>query len=117
MRRRATVAIVQDGSINPRLERKHVAGWRKGESGKVEVDGKTVERKPSLAEQLKIAKTKIATLETKLEHGGGSLFDLKLDSAEEIGKALADNMSEQRFDTAVKAAKARYRAKRQKPAG
>jgi len=33
------------------------------------------------------------------------------------GAALADNMSEQRFDTAVKAAKARYKVKRQRPAG
>jgi hypothetical protein len=103
-----------DGSINPKLERKEVARWRKGD---VVVDGRAVERKPSLAEQLKAARAQIATLEAKLKGSGGSLFDLKLDSAEAIGKALADNMSEQRFDAAVKAAKARYKAKRQKPAG
>jgi hypothetical protein len=94
-----------DGSINPKLERKEVARWRKGD---VVVDGRAVERKPSLAEQLKVARAQIATLEAKLKGSGGSLFDLKLDSAEAIGKALADNMSEQRFDAAVKAAKARY---------
>jgi hypothetical protein len=106
-----------DGSINPKLERKDVARWRKGEQGDVTVDGKAVEPKLSLNERLKAAQAKIASLETKLKQAGGSLFDLKLDSAEDIGKALADNMSEQRFDTAVQAAKARYKAKRQKPAG
>jgi hypothetical protein len=110
-------AKLADGRIAPKLERKDVVSWRKGENSKIKVDGQTVERKPPLAEQLKIAKTKIATLEAKLKSAGGSLFDLKLDSAEEIGKALADNMSEGRFDAAVKAAKARYKAKRQRPAG
>src|SRR5215469_12188446 len=87
------------------------------ERGEVEVDGKTVDRKPSLVEQLKAAKTKIEKLKTKLKSAGGSLFDLALDSAEDIGKILADNMSEGRFDVAVRAAKAQYKAKRQKPAG
>jgi hypothetical protein len=106
-----------DGGINPKLERKHVAEWRQPKRDEVTVDGRAVERKPSLAEQLKAARAQIATLEAKLKGGGGSLFDLKLDSAEDIGKALAANMSEKRVDAAVKAAKARYKAKRQKPAG
>jgi hypothetical protein len=108
---------LKDGSINPSLERKDVANWRQGKQDEVTVDGRTVERKPSLAEQLKTAKAEITTLKAKLERAGGSLFDLALDTAEEIGKRLADNMSEGRFNTAVKAAKARYKAKRQKPAG
>jgi hypothetical protein len=108
---------LNDGSINPRLERKDVAKWRKGEQGEVTVDGKTIERKPSVIEQLKAAKARIATLEDKLKRAGGSLFDLANDKAEDIGLILADNMSEGRFDTAVKTAKARYRARRQKPAG
>src|SRR6516162_10305188 len=93
---------LNDGSINAKLERKDVAAWRAEQRGKVEVDGKTIERK-SLREQLKAA--------------GGGYFDLALDSAEHIGQQLAEHMSEARFDTAVKAAKARFKAKRQKPAG
>jgi hypothetical protein len=107
---------LNDGSINAKLERKDVARWRKGEGGKVAVDGKTVERK-SLREQLKAAKVEIETLEAKLKDAGGGYFDLALDSAEHIGQQLAEHMSEARFDTAVKAAKARFKAKRQKPAG
>src|SRR5215813_12301231 len=50
-----------DGSINPKTERKDVAVWRKGEQGDevVTVDGKTIEHKPSLSEQLKAARTEI----------------------------------------------------------
>jgi len=110
-----------DRSINPRLERKEVALWRRAErrKGEVTVDGETIEREPSSAEKLKAARAEIENLKAQLarKENGGSLFDLKLDSAEVIGKTLADNMSEQRFDIAVKAAKARYKAKRQKPAG
>jgi len=110
---------LKNGDISPKLERREVARWRKGESDKIIVDGKAVEhkRKPSLAEQLKAAKTENETLKAKLKSAGGSLFDLALDPAEEIGKLIADNMSESRFDKAVKAAKARYKAKRSKPAG
>jgi hypothetical protein len=108
-----------DGSINPRLERKEVASWRQSEHGEVTVNGREIQRKPSLslAEQLRAAKAEIERLKARVEGGGGSLFDLRLDAAEDIGKLIADNMSETRFDTAVKAAKARYKAKRQKPAG
>jgi hypothetical protein len=110
---------LKDGGINPRLERKDVAIWRRRERGEVKVDGKTLvrERKPPLAQQLKTAKTEIETLKAKLKDAGGGYFDLALDTAEHIGQQLADHMSEGRFDTAVKAAKARYRAKRQRPAG
>jgi hypothetical protein len=112
---------LNDGSIHPKLERKTVAAWRNAalgvEQNKLTVDGKTVEAKLSVAEQLRAARTEIETLKAKLKNAGSSLFDLALDSAEEIGKTLADNMSEGRFDTAMKAAKARYKAKRQKPAG
>ena len=110
-------AKLKDGSINPRTERKDVAAWRVEQRGKVKVDGKSVEPKLSLSEQLKAANAKIATLEAKLKSAGGSLFDFKLDTAEHIGKTLADHMTEGRFDAAVKATKARYRAKRQSPAG
>jgi hypothetical protein len=109
-------AKLNDGSINPKLERKEVARWRKGEQGEVTVDGKRIERQTT-AEQLKAAKVEIERLKARLEHAGGSLFDLANDTAEDIGRTLADNMSEGRFDAAVKAAKARYKAKRQRPAG
>jgi len=88
---------LNDGSINAKLERKDVARWRKGEGGKVAVDGKTVERK-SLREQLKAAKVEIETLEAKLKDAGGGYFDLALDSAEHIGQQLAEHMSEARFE-------------------
>jgi hypothetical protein len=63
---------------------------------------------------------KIAELEAKFARGGESLFDLKQDSAADIGRAQADNISETKFDAICKAAKARYREKakaRQTPAG
>jgi hypothetical protein len=108
---------LKDGSITPRLERKEVAGWRRGNRGTVTVDGQEIKRK-SLAEKLKAAKSEIAALKIELFRiSSGSLFDVSLDSAEDIGRQLADHMSEGHFDTAVKAAKASYKAKRQKPAG
>jgi hypothetical protein len=113
-------ARISDGTITPDIERRDVEQLKHKRSSddKVEVDGKTVKHKPTLTEKLKAAEAEVRTLKERLERkGDGSLFDLKLDSAEEIGKTLADNMSEQRFDIAVKAAKARYKAKRQKPAG
>jgi len=112
-------AKIIDGTITPDIERKAVEQLkrRKSSDGKLEVDGETVEPKLSLSEKLKAAEAKIAALEVKLKEAGGGYFDLALDTAEHIGQALADHMSEGRFDTAVKAAKARYKAKRQKPAG
>jgi hypothetical protein len=68
-------------------------------------------------QQLAEAARKIAHLEERLAAAeAGSLFDIKRDSAEDIGSVMAAHMSESRFDTAVKAAKAAYRRK-QKPAG
>jgi hypothetical protein len=109
-------AKLQDGSINHKTERRHVTQWRRERRGQVEVDGEEIKRQTT-AEQLKAAKAEIERLKARLEHAGGSLFDLANDTAEVIGKILADNMSEGRFDRAVKAAKARYKAKRQRPAG
>jgi hypothetical protein len=109
-------ARLKDGSINPRTERGHVTQWRRERRGQVEVDGEEIKRQTT-AEQLKRAKAEIETLKAKLKDAGGGYFDLALDTAEHIGQQLADHMSEGRFDTAVKAARARYRAKRQRPAG
>jgi hypothetical protein len=68
-------------------------------------------------QQLAEAARKIAHLEEQLAASeAGSLFDIKRDSAEDIGQVMAAHMSEGRFDTAVKAAKAVYKRK-QKPAG
>jgi hypothetical protein len=66
-------AKLKDGSINPKTERKDVAAWRAEKRGKVEVGGKTVERRPSVAEQLKAAKVEIAHLQNIV--GGEHLFD------------------------------------------
>jgi hypothetical protein len=50
----------------------------------------------------------------------GSLFDLRHDNADDIGRVTADTISEGKFDRLAAAAKARYRAqktRRAKPAG
>ena len=66
-------AKLSDGSINPRTGRKDVAAWRAEQRGKVEVDGKRIERRPSVAEQLKAAKAEIAHLKNIV--GGEHHFD------------------------------------------
>ena len=109
-------ARLADGSINPRLERKEVASWRRSERGKIEVGGKTIERerKPSLAEQLKTAKARLARKDD------GSLFDLKNDSVREIAEAIVANISEGKAESLAKAiheAIKELKRKRQKPAG
>jgi hypothetical protein len=50
------------------------------------------------------------------QHRDGSLLDLKRDSAEDIGRVLADAISENKFKGIVKVATERYKA-RAKPAG
>jgi hypothetical protein len=106
-------AKLADGSINPKLQRKEVASWRKSERGKIEVGGK-MERKPSLAEQLKTAEAKLARKDD------GSLFDLKNDSVKEIAEAIVANISEGKAESLAKAiheAIKELKRKRQKPAG
>ena len=67
-------ARLRDGTINPTMERKDVTAWRAEQrNGKVEVDGKRIERRPSVAEQLKAAKAEIAHLKNIV--GGEHLFD------------------------------------------
>jgi hypothetical protein len=109
-------AKLADGSINPKLERKEVASWRKSERGKIEIGGKMIERerKPSLAEQLKTAEAKLARKDD------GSLFDLKNDSVREIAEAIVANISEGKAAALAKAiheAIKELKRKRQKPAG
>jgi hypothetical protein len=59
----------------------------------------------------------IAKLQERLaRQTGGSLFDLKGDTAADIGQAIANNIGESKFETIVKAAKEHYKAKR-RPAG
>src|SRR5215467_4968752 len=113
-------AKLKDGSITPKLERKEVARWRKGEQGEVTVDGKTVERKPSTTEQLKAARAEIETLKAKLKSGGGSLFDLKADGVKEIAKVIAATVREGKASalaSAIAAAVKERKRKRQAPAG
>ena len=58
---------LKDGSINPKLERKDVARWRAEQrGGQVEIDGKTIEHKPSVVEQLKMAKAEIDRLKQSI---------------------------------------------------
>lgn len=50
----------------------------------------------------------------------GSLFDLRHDTGDDIGRAIADVISESKFDSIMRSAKTRYKEKKQKqqrPAG
>jgi len=76
---------LSDRSINPKLERKTVASWRKRKDDEVTVDGKTIERKPSLAEQLKAANADIARLKRQ---GTEHLFDAQNSTDREIAVAM-----------------------------
>jgi len=112
-------AKLKDGSINPRTERKDVAAWRVEQRSKVEVGGKEIERQTT-TEQLKRAKAEIERLKAKLEHAGGSLFDLKADGVKEIAEVIAATMPESKASalaSAIVAAVKERKRKRQAPAG
>jgi hypothetical protein len=69
----------------------------------------------------KLKVSPVAVLKAKLlklthENDDSSLFDLKRDSGDDIGRVIADTISESKFKTIVKAATARFKAK-QSPAG
>jgi len=84
-------AKIIDGTITPDIERKDVEQLKRKRSsdGKIEVDGKTIERKPSLAEQLKAAKMEIA--EMRAANDGGNLFT-ENSSAERIANSIANTV-------------------------
>lgn len=79
-------AKLKDGGINSKTERKDVAAWRAEQRGKVEVDGKRIERRPSVAEQLKAAKAEIAHLKNIV--GGEHLFDPHHTTDKQIAETL-----------------------------
>jgi hypothetical protein len=79
-------AKLKDGGINPKTERKDVAAWRAEQRGKVEVDGKTIDRKASPAEQLKAAKAEIDRLKQII--GGEHLFDPSNTSDQQIAETM-----------------------------
>ena len=82
---------LKGGSINPKLERKDVARWRAEQrGGQAEIDGKTIEHKPSVVEQLKTAKAEIDRLKKSI--GGEHLFDPKQTSDREIAIAVAGRL-------------------------
>jgi endonuclease III len=113
-------AKISDGTITPDIERKDVKQLkRKKSSDEVELDGRTVERNLLPTEQLKIAKTKITTLEAKLK-SGSSLFDLKADTVEDIAAVIVANIHESKAAALAKAipeAIKELKRKRQKLAG
>ena len=80
-------AKLRDGTINPKTERKDVTAWRaERRGGKVEVDGKRIERRSSVAEQLKAAKAEIAHLKNIV--GGEHLFDPNNTNDRQIAKTM-----------------------------
>jgi hypothetical protein len=80
-------AKLRGGTINPKTERKDVTAWRAEQRGwKVEVDGKRIERRPSVAEQLKAAKAEIAHLKNIV--GGEHLFDPNNTNDRQIAKTM-----------------------------
>jgi hypothetical protein len=67
------------------------------------------DKPPTKAEQDRMAlAVALEEIERLKLRGDGSLFDLKRDTAEDIGRTLADNISEWKFKEIVKAAKRRY---------
>ena len=91
---------LKDGSINPKLERKDVARWRAEQrGGQVEIDGKTIEHKPSVVEQLKMAKAEIDRLKQSI--GGEHLFDPKQTSDREIAIAMAGRLQGWRVTSTI----------------
>jgi hypothetical protein len=113
--------LADGSSINPRLERKDVAQWRKAARGEVTVDGTTIKRKPSLTEKLKAAEAEVEGLKAKLAgKDDGSLFDLKNDSVQHIAEVIAANISEGKaadLARAIPEAVKQLKRKRQRPAG
>ena len=91
---------LKDGSINPKLERKDVARWRAEQrGGQAEIDGKTIEHKPSVVEQLKTAKAEIDRLKKSI--GGEHLFDPKQTSDREIAIAMAGRLQGWRVTSTI----------------
>ena len=91
---------LKGGSINPKLERKDVARWRAEQrGGQVEIDGKTIEHKPSVVEQLKTAKAEIDRLKQSI--GGEHLFDPKQTSDREIAIAMAGRLQGWRVTSTI----------------
>jgi len=87
-----------DGSINPKLERKEVAGWRKSERGKIEVGGRAIERKPSPYAQMRatnvelqeqLNKSLAENREMRATNDGGNYFTAD-SSAEQIANSVAN---------------------------
>ena len=91
---------LKDGSINPKLERKDVAPWRAEQrGGQVEIDGRTIEHKPSVVEQLKTAKAEIDRLKQSI--GGEHLFDPKQTSDREIAIAMIGRLEGWRVTSTI----------------
>jgi hypothetical protein len=83
------IAKLNDGSITPKLQRTDVAIW--SERGKVEVDGKPIERRPSVADQLRAAKAEIDRLKGIV--GGEDLFDPKNTNDRQIAETMVGRLA------------------------
>jgi hypothetical protein len=71
----------------------------------------------ALRKQIADLERRNAELEAKLARHDGSKFDLGLDTATDIGRTLADNVSESKAAAIFKAARERYKQRKQKPPG
>jgi hypothetical protein len=83
------IAKLNDGSITPKLQRKEVAAW--GDRGKVEVNGKPIERRPSPADQLRAAKVEVERLKAIV--GGEDLFDPKNTNDRQIAETMVGRLA------------------------
>jgi hypothetical protein len=86
-----------------------------------EVESDNSEEKPltkAKQTELELAKAlqEVDQLTQQVKHSDGSLFDLKRDKAEDIGRVIADNISETRWK-AIKKATDDYFKEKQQPAG
>jgi hypothetical protein len=94
------LAGIRDGTINPKLERKHVAALRGDQPGTANV------KQPTLREQLDAANREIERLS---KQGGGDIYFSKNDTAHDIAACLVTLGP--KLDSVMKACRSLKKAK------
>jgi hypothetical protein len=83
------IAKLSDGGITPKLQRKEVAAW--GDRGKVEVNGKPIERRPSAADQLRAIRAENDQLKSIV--GAEHLFDPSNTNDRQIAETMVGRLA------------------------